>query len=357
MEIEITNLKIIFKEISYKNINNGNLQNRDWTGVSYSKISKEAYMQAARRVFCNKTEDEMQNTYQLLQQSMVDLGTGKSSVFNAVMTLADKLLIYDGEEIRCKIDELLRWREVSFRLGQDLLTCAFLAAEDLRYGITTEFFAWQPIIRSDDNRLYNILDRGMAENHFHLAGSTKVFELNWICLMNLIEGRWHDFRKIDRGMQLYTVDRLDTEVKNEDLYTVCQRAAILRCYLFCVLKENGCLKKKAEKILVHAKTSISVNASVSEIQDLVNLCKNKYGAKIINQGALDYALEKDMIDLNDNTCRLMAGERRFLYECYKAAKTNLFNDYQKNCFYKYLMLRVFFRGEMIQINEKRFFEF
>lgn len=355
MEIEITNLKIIFKEISYKNINNGNLQNRDWTGVSYSKISKEAYMQAARRVFCNKTEDEMQNTYQLLQQSMVDLGTGKSSVFNAVMTLADKLLIYDGEEIRCKIDELLRWREVSFRLGQDLLTCAFLAAEDLRYGITTEFFAWQPIIRSDDNRLYNILDRGMAENHFHLAGSTKVFELNWICLMNLIEGRWHDFRKIDRGMQLYTVDRLDTEVKNEDLYTVCQRAAILRCYLFCVLKENGCLKKKAEKILVHAKTSISVNASVSEIQDLVNLCKNKYGAKIINQGALDYALEKDMIDLNDNICRLMAGERRFLYECYKAAKTNLFNDYQKNCFYKYLMLRVFFRGEMIQINEKKGF--
>lgn len=62
-----------------------------------------------------------------------------------------------------------------------------------------------------------------------------------------------------------------------------------------------------------------------------------------------------MIDRNDNSCRLMAGERRFLYECYRAAKTNQFNEYQKNCFYKYLMLRVSFRGEMIQINERKGF--
>lgn len=253
MEIEITNLKIIFKEISYRNINNGNLKDRDRTGVSHSKIGKEIYMQEARRAFCNKTEDEMQNTYHLLEQSMFDPVTKKNSVFNAVMALAEKLLIYDGEEIRCKVDELLRWREVSFQLGEDLLTCAFLAAEDLRYGITTKFFAWKPIIRSDDDRLYNILDRGMAENHFHLAGSTKIFELNWICLMNLIEGRLHDFRKISRGMQTYTVDRCDTEAKNEDLYTVCQRAAILRCYLFCVLKQNKYLKEKAETLLGYTK--------------------------------------------------------------------------------------------------------
>lgn len=355
MEIEITNLKIIFKEISYKNINNGNLKDRDRTWVSHSKIGKEIYMQEARRAFCNKTEDEMQNTYHLLEQSMFDPVTKKSSVFNAVMALAEKLLIYDGEEIRCKIDELLRWREVSFQLGEDLLTCAFLAAEDLRYGITTKFFAWQPIIRSDDDRLYNILDRGMAENHFHLAGSTRIFELNWICLMNLIEGRLHDFRKISRGMQTYTVDRFDPEAKNEDLYTVCQRAAILRCYLFCVLKQNKYLKEKAETILGYTKNSISVNSCVWEIQDLVIVCKNKYGAKITDQGALDYALEKDMIDRNDNSCRLLAGERRFLYECYRAAKTNQFNEYQKNCFYKYLMLRVSFRGEMIQINKRKGF--
>ena len=36
MEIEITNLKIIFKEISYRNISNGNLKDRDRTGVSHS---------------------------------------------------------------------------------------------------------------------------------------------------------------------------------------------------------------------------------------------------------------------------------------------------------------------------------
>ena len=174
------------------------------------------------------------------------------SVFNSVMNLTEKLLIYDSSEIRCKFDELLRWGEISFYLGQDLLTCVFIASEDLKYGETNRrFFAWLPIIRSDDNRLHNILDKGMAENHFHLAGSTKVFELNWICLMNLIEGRLHDFKKIKSGMQRYQIDRPDLSVKNEDLYSICQKGALLRCYLFAVLKGNGYLKERLSVMLMY----------------------------------------------------------------------------------------------------------
>ena len=355
MEIEIGNLKIIFQKFPYTSIGRKKLKSgRRYN--EYNRIDKETYLREAEGIFRTRSYDELQNNYDILLQSMRGKNSDDISVFNSVMNLTEKILIYDGSEIRCKFDELLRWRELSFYLGQDLLTCAFIASEDLKYGETNRrFFAWLPIIRSDDNRLHNILDKGMAENHFHLAGSTKVFELNWICLMNLIEGRIHDFKKIKSGMQRYQMDRLDLSVKNEDLYSVCQKGALLRCYLFAVLKENRYLKERLEKISDYLENGADVNSYTADLQDLINLCKNRYGASVKYEGILDYALERDMIDLNDSECRLLSGERRFLYECYKAAKDKRFNTYQKNCFYQYLIIRTYFRGEMIQINRKNGF--
>lgn len=355
MEIEIGNLKIIFQKFPYtsigrKKLNSGRRYNE------YNRIDKETYLREAEAIFRTRSYDELQNNYDILLQSMRGKNSEDISVFNSVMNLTEKLLIYDGSEIRCKFDELLRWREISFYLGQDLLTCAFIASEDLKYGETNRrFFAWLPIIRSDDNRLHNILDKGMAENHFHLAGSTKVFELNWICLMNLIEGRIHDFKKIKSGMQRYQMDRLDLSVKNEDLYSICQKGALIRCYLFAVLKGNSYLKEQLEKMLRDLENGADINSYTAKLQDLINLCKNGYGARVKYEGILDYALEKDMIDLNDSECRLLAGERRFLYECYKAAKDRRFDTNQKNYFYQYLIIRTYFRGEMIQINRKNGF--
>lgn len=355
MEIEIGNLKIIFQKFPYtsigrKKLNSGQRYNE------YNRIDKERYLREAEAIFRTRSYDELQNNYNILLQSMRGKNSEDISVFNSVMNLTEKLLIYDGSEIRCKFDELLRWREISFYLGQDLLTCAFIASEDLKYGETNRrFFAWLPIIRSDDNRLHNILDKGMAENHFHLAGSTKVFELNWICLMNLIEGRIHDFKKIKSGMQRYQMDRLDLSVKNEDLYSICQKGALIRCYLFAVLKGNSYLKEQLEKMLRDLENGADINSYTAKLQDLINLCKNRYGARVKYEGILDYALEKDMIDLNDSECRLLAGERRFLYECYKAAKDRRFDTNQKNYFYQYLIIRTYFRGEMIQINRKNGF--
>ena len=59
-----------------------------------------------------------------------------------------------------------------------------------------------------------------------------------------------------------------------------------------------------------------------------------------------------MIDSNDRECLLLAGERRFLYECYKASVSNVFTERQKNVFYCYLSIRTHFRGELIQINRQ-----
>ncbi len=130
------------------------------------------------------------------------------------MKVAEKMLIYDGCEVRCRFEELLRWREISFQLGQDFFSCAFLAKHDLLKQYERKYFAWSPILYSNNERLQSILKKGIADNHFHLGGSTKIFELNWISLMNQIEDRVHDFLKIKHSLNSYLSDCIqDAEKK------------------------------------------------------------------------------------------------------------------------------------------------
>ena len=305
MDIENGNLKIIFQKIPYTNINE-NKPDKD-KKHDYYKVNKEQYLKQALTIFPQYSNDEQKHNYYLLEQDMKDKHTDNKSVFQYVINVADKLLVYDGNEVLCKFNQLLRWREISFQFGQDFFVCAFRAVKDIYYSNKTKFFAWSPIIRSDNNRLHNILNRGMAENHFHLGGSTKIFELNWICLMNLIEGRRHDFKKIESGLQEYYSDRLDMEERKEEFYVECQKAALIRVYLFVCLKDNQFIKDTAKNLL---KYDEMIESNIAKVQDLISMCKSRFGASIKGEGILDYALEKNMMDCNDNECRILAGERR-----------------------------------------------
>ncbi len=354
MDIEKGSLEILFLKIPYNKISAR--QSIGGGRHDYGKVSEELYMQYAQSVFPRYSEDERQNHYLKLVQDMKQNPEGQSNVFRFIMGIAKRLLTYDGSEIACKFDEMLRWREISFQLGQDFFTCAFLAAHDLEWGYRCKSFSWQPIIRSDNSRLHNILEQGMAENHFHLTGSTKVFELNWICVMNLIDGRWHDFRKIPGALQIHQADRVRKEGKQENFYAECQRAALYRVYLFAVVKGNEGLKKIVLKIIEKTNGNIPTELLVGEIQDAIVLAKHAYGARVEDKYILDYAFEKDMIDCNQRENYLLAGERRFLYECYKACVSGDFCAYEKNLFYVYLSIRTHFRGELIQVNRQVGFE-
>lgn len=350
MDIEKGNLEIVFLKIPYYKI----LTRPHFGGLghNYKHIDKKLYMQNSRSVFPCHSEDERENNYLKLIQDMKDNSENSPSIFRFIMKMAGRLLTYDGNEIICKFDELLRWREISFLLGQDFFTCAFLAEHDIERGSRTKNFSWLPIIRSDDDRLHNILNRGMAENHFHLNGSTKIFELNWICLMNLIDGRIHDFKKITGALQSHHMDRVKKDDGREGFYAECQRAALYRVYLFGVLKKRDSLIEQAEELLKKVEKGKTMEEVVAEIQELIVLAKYIYGARVDGTSILDYAFEKDMTDSNDRECCLLTGERRFLYECYKASVCTAFTDYQKNLFYVYLTIRTHFRGELIQINKQ-----
>ena len=349
MDIERKNLEILFKEIPYDHIDLIHLSNGKYN--TYNYVDKSMYLEYARRIFSYCSEDERMNNYLLLVRQMEACSEKKLNIFSFIYKFSTQMLTLQSGEIQCRLNEMLRWRQISFQLGQEFFTCAFLAGEDLRKGKQTYFFAWQPIISSDDVRLNNILKREIAENHFHLNGSTKIFELNWICLMNHIEKRGKEFKKFDIILQHDYVN----ETEKKTFYEMCQEAALYRVYLFSVICENQFLREQARAIIMAIeKKKVFLWEKLSEIQDLICLTGTMYGAVNEHGDILDYTLQKSNYDYNNNSCRLLAGERYLLYKCYQnCLRTgNMgFSEFDKNIFYRYLVQRTFFRSEMIQVNK------
>lgn len=354
MDLERGNLEILFKRIPYYKISINCTDKKKCH--DYRHIDKFLYDLYSSEIYCNNSQNELDNRYELLKQDIDK--NNNYGLFNLVFDVSEKFLTYDGRNFMCRMNQLLRWREISFQLGQEFFTCAFLAKYDFEKGYVTKNFSWIPIIQSDDTRLQKIIQKGIAENHFHLAGSTKIFELNWVSLMNIITGRIHDFKKIKQSLQTYSKDSIYIDNNKESFYEECQRAALYRVYLFAKLKNDTYNEERCREIFLKLKRGMPISVAVSEIQDIIYCEKHKYGAKVQdvtereNPFILDYALQKDMIDQNNNFCRILAGERRFLYECYRAILDGSFDDFYKNLFYVYLSIRTHFRGELIQINRR-----
>lgn len=353
MDVERGNIEILFKKMNYLNIsgqvNSGMLAVE--TEHTYRKINRGLYMRYSRSVFISMTENERDNSYHLACEQMKDSQGNNPCVFRLFIKMSQSLLRMDGNEIKCIFDQMFRWREISFLIGQDILTCAYLAVYDLERGFETKCFSWLPTIRSDNDRLHNILEKGISDNHFHLAGSTRIFDLNWISLMNRIDNRVHDFKKMNHALQDYCTDPIYGAEKRESFYAECQRAAIYRVYLFSVIKGDEFLEAKLEKLLDKLKGGVRPEEIVTDIQDTVVLAKNAYGARY-GENVLDYALEKNIVGENANECRLLAGERKLLYDCFKCVMSDLFTEEQKNMFYSYLVIRTDFRGELVQTNRQ-----
>lgn len=348
MDIERGNLKILLMEIPHYRINLYDTLDR--SSHTCGNVNKELYLEYARRIFPYYSEDERVNNYYLLVEDMKDFSEKSKSVFYMIYKIASRMLVLRSGEIQCRLGEMLRWRDISFQLGQEIFTCAFLAEEDNQRGADTSFFAWEPIISSDDIRLKNILKRGIAENHFHLNGSTKIFELNWICLMNHIENRGREFQRFEKILQHEYVN----EWEKKQFYGNCQEAALYRLYLFSILHGESRIAENLKKMIVDIENYRRLMWEyVSELQETISLIRALYGAVNEREIILDYALEKDTYDFNNNSCRLLAGERCFLYHCYRRSfqtGSKSFSEFEKNVFYRYLVIRTYFRSEMVQVN-------
>lgn len=207
--------------------------------VSYNNITEESFVKLAGYYVKNYTNDELKNLFYYVQNAYNEQTeylkgnfdrrikqTDKFDVFNIILLFAAKVLQeQDGMPV-CRYEHLLRWRMTSHQLDEDVFTTAFLAYRDLHSYRVDRDFSWRTVITHNNQYLKKILDKGMADNHFHLKGSAPQFPLSWLYMMNHVVSN-----KVKKSLNQYSKKRLSvsyfTGENEEHLYVSYLKAALI----------------------------------------------------------------------------------------------------------------------------------
>ena len=296
------------------------------------------------------SQDEIEKIYKGVKNK-IDFKNPRT-YFKYLGEFTSQLLVYNEYEPKIKYDHLMRWNEISHLLGQDILTMPYLAYHDYMYGDWTEFFAYKSIISTNNRQLYNILQQGLAENHFHLKGSSHIFCLNWLSLMNHPNDRNKEFRQFDVKLKPYTKFN---HIHDFTLYDLIKLAAILRMYFF--IRINNYDIDKNKKNIKKISNPIKLDAVIDVLSDknqLFNIyyknfaiIKDQLGFKASLD--LDYALLGSVSESNGKNSYFV-GERRLMYIALRMMFSNEFSRLECIYFYLYILIKNNFRRELIQVN-------
>lgn len=272
-----------------------------------------------------------------------------------VLSAAQVMLTEQDSAPIYHIEHTLNWREASLRLGQDLFTCAYLAWKDLEDRHVRRDFSWHALIRSDHRGLTAVIGKGLAENHQHLYGSSQTFSLSWCSLMNSTNAHGLTDQAFQKLYNPFTA--VDSRDRLLSTHEKVELACKLRAYLFTLLKNRslGVSQSRENSIRAFLNSRSTLNATLSSL-------KLTYGAPIPQPNGnrpvrMDYALEPSVLQARPNApFRILAGERSFLYQCFRALYLSELSTVDKTVFYLYLILKGLFRSEMIQVNQKVGFE-
>lgn len=307
-------------------------------------------------------KDEINNIINLIENKWNrNLYTKQNNIFNMILKFANSVLIEENGEPLCNYENLLRWRELSFQLGEDIFTASFFANKDYEAGRERTKFAWRPIVGTNNVRIKELLKKGLAENHFHLKGSAPHFQLSWISLMNNFRIKEKGFQYLKREKRLNPEIKIGFEEKNIDLNILIDKAVAIRLYLsekyiFKVSSENLSQIWSYIKEILKATSNEEVNYYKEKLQIEINTLKYLKGKVMANEIA-DYLIPKNITsnNLNENYKGnlLLYGERYFLYTILKG----IYSDekdlkYEKELFYAYILIKQKFRAEILQINGK-----
>ncbi len=342
------NLDVVFRYVSTQKIYDSIINKNEGKDIQFlhNNISERLFCSYSEKCFSHYTENEIQLIYKKMSDDMNY--NGKKSVFNLIIKLADNILLTDDCYPICDYQHMLRWREVTLALGQDLFTTAFMAKRDILNGEKSSVFSWNQIIKSNNNRLNKIFAKGLAENHYHLWGSAPIFPLVWSYMMNITS----DINKM--GLNLFNQLTFGDTKMVMDFNEQVKLAALIRMYLFKRIRN---IENKDGDDLKDIKSSLSQKSI--NVSQKTEVLRYLYGYKIeigkISK-AYDYALEKGLSSSNYNQNLALVGERKFLYDCFTNIYSDLFSDEEQTLFYLYCVIKNKLISEFIQNNGRVGFE-
>ena len=285
--------------------------------------------------------------------------------FLLVRYMADIMLEQNPKTLHPVVvfDELIRWKDATLFVGEDLLTTAYLANKDLlkEPKSRTQLFAWPDYIGHNNVELDEILKRGMTDIHAHYNATCDVFNLNWIDLTNSLNGKEANIHNKIKHYQDVTLSTVGTE----QLYTLkrmCIAAAFLRLQFFKLLnnlyiqKEDPSKKIKCVKHILE--DEFCANRAKREIDAEISVWRS-YALRGRNGSAIDYAIlpSKDVKKHIKDANLIFHGERQLMYKFFY-----LFYGFDSQMwalapyFYLYIVLKTRIRKEFVQINQLKGFE-
>lgn len=356
---------------------------------------------ALQNEYDHYTVDEAQYALRYAKEyELFGLGdNGDFGVFGLVAKSVEDMLITDNNnECLCKSKEVLPFRELTHTIDPLIFISAFLAKYDIEQGFTRNVFSWNPIVRSDDPDLQHILNKGIAENHFHIGGSSNAFMFSWLCLTN----HFTPERKKEFVIDTEPLDTVyvSSPFGQESNYLLSFKAVCIRYFLFMRLhgkwavslseeemseyqiiqddksflnseKETEALRKVNDKWLkkMLSLTEENCHLEMYSVNEYLNAMRS-FCSPTDDSGFIpDYALafepihsEKDE-SVSSGICavrnyerrlyRPFAGEQRLQYELFRAVFTK---DVELKPYwdviYAYLLIYCRIRGELIQSNDR-----
>ena len=195
MGLQAQNLAIIFRSIQpeqlYQSIQQRTAHISGQSTFSSEYISEDLFQSLAQGQYPTYSHEEIGNIFHILQQQMNSpdaQANNRCSVFYLLVRMGQRALQWNGHGPICRFSEVFSWRNAYQNLGQDIITTAYTAYEDLQRNNFHRYeFDWPPALKTDNIRLNRLFGRGLAENHCHLGGTTQNFPVSWACLMNHVE--------------------------------------------------------------------------------------------------------------------------------------------------------------------------
>lgn len=328
--------------------------------------SEEKFISAFRQEHPERSGVEARSILQMLRVR----GSGEHNIFYLILSAAQDYLRMDGTEVRCRHERMVEWRQATRNTGQSVFLCAFLAHSDLLTDRTRQAFSFAPYARTDHLRLRHMLDKGMAENHFHLRGSGPTAFLSWICLMNQIQSgagdRGFAHQKFQRMLARAMGDEGEdapgpgrfAESRAKRLCALTNTAAYLRVMLWRALC-GTCGEEKMDPRNWFSGGSYPWDMRkplnwvewIHRVQQEIDL------ERMPAADRLDYLQTGEEGPNGRPAFYILSGEHRFLYSMFqKLYKDRAWSERFGPFFYAYLLIFFRFRRELIQCGDEYGFD-
>jgi len=237
---------------------------------------------------------------------------------------AEKVLIFNGgNDPVVDFKNLLRWRELSLLLSEEVFVVPFVAYNDAKRKATErDRFHWPNILEHNNFRLNSILDEELSDTHSHINAALDVFEFNWLNLMN------HPNQSNERKRRMFMVDDMRME------YDKVMRNSYISNTLFEWVVIASAIRLLIMSLTRDTETSISrddISAAIldkAKLSELLTAVEN--GISLYKETALpantdsqyelvlDYAIQRadfsDEKGLDSCPYAVHHGERKFIYD-------------------------------------------